>query len=173
MPIKWGSTTCTVIEWGNTQCSAVYWGNTLVYPGYSGKVLYDGNTFFSPATRCKCNNSGTVFTSGSIYETYPSMPTKTTFSMTFGGETSNGYYNSMDLSSYNYVIIEFNSTTTNISLSQTVELYDGYSTILTYSSKFTINDISSVNSRKTAIKINIICQAASPGTIYITKVIVC
>ena len=115
MAIKWGSTTCTVIKWGNTQCSVVYWGSTIVFPGYNGKVLYNGSTFTSPLTKVYVGASTTAITSGAIsvtqtansYATISSnvFKTHTTMYPTDGG---------INLSSYSYLTIEY--TTTNSSM---------------------------------------------------------
>ena len=176
MALKWGGTNVTAVYWGSTKCSAVYWGSTLVFPGNGGKILYNGNTFFSPATRCKSKHSNVVFTSGTITDTYESMPNTTLWNFVFGGETSGGNYNSMDLSSYNYVIIEYNCTDSNNIYLTGLKLYYGMATAIDYiNGKFRTWDISSVNTGavKTSLEIYVRIESSKSGTINITKVIVC
>ena len=115
MAIKWGSTTCTVIKWGSTTCSVVYWGSTIVFPGYGGKVIYNGSTFYGPITTVYTGSSNTAITSGSISVTQTAnahasiqsnvFKTHITMYPTDGG---------INLSSYSYLTIEY--TTTNSSM---------------------------------------------------------
>lgn len=115
MPIKWGSTTCTVIKWGSTTCSAVYWGSTLVYPGSSGKVVYNGSSFSSPLTGIQSvNNTGGIYwcTSGALYIQVPKTSTDYELGRSITTWDTNNAY-TVNMSSYTTVSIEYTSTNAN------------------------------------------------------------
>ena len=158
MPIKWGNTTCTVIKWGSTTCSAVYWGSTLVYPGSSGKVVYNGSSFISPMTGIQsCDSSGNKYwcTSGAVY--LVSVKTSTDIQLGIGITTwdNNNAY-SINMSSYTTVSIEYTSTNadalyvTSIGMNQVNSggIYSA-TTIVTVKGSLYIGDISGVSLRST------------------------
>lgn len=177
MAIKWGGTNVTAVYWGSTKCSAVYWGSTLVFPGYGGVVLYNGNTFSFPATRCWSRNSNRIITSGSISEYFSSQSSTTGYDFLLGGENpDSGSYYTMNLSSYNYIIIEYSCTdSNNIYLGNTITLYGSTysSTIDKVAGKFNIYDISNVTRTKCAVSFDVFVVRNISGTVYITKITAC
>ena len=159
MAIKWGSTTCTVIKWGSTTCSAVYWGSTLVYPGSSGKVVYNGSSFISPMTGIQSyDSSGNRYwcTSGAVYLVAAKTSVDTAVNITSTTWDTNNAY-SINMSSYTTVSIEYTSTNANgfyisritmnqVTISGTV-YYD--TNLVSVKGSLYIGDISGVSSRST------------------------
>ena len=117
MAIKWGNTTCTVIKWGSTQCSIVYWGSTIVFPGYNGKVLYNGSIFTSPLTKVYVGASTTAITSGAISVSQAANTSATVVVNIFRTHITQYPTSSseaINLSAYNYLTIEYTSTNTSM-----------------------------------------------------------
>ena len=120
MPIKWGSTTCTVIKWGSTQCAVVYWGSTIVFPGGGGSVGYNGSTFGAPFTSgmiCYRYSNGAgyqVVTSGTL-QTQANGTSRLSIGANIGvgfGSSSVSLYYTLNLTNYTKCTVFYTSSNT-------------------------------------------------------------